>query len=661
MVAENRVHALIIGINDYKNSEFGNLTGAVNDAKSFRAYLRRIIASLQALQDDAAIVKDEAAIIIYYAGHGASGAKPDGWDEWESSGGNVEMLCPTDIGTGTPTIEGITDRTIGALLVQLAEKKGDNITLILDCCCSSGMTRAAKLGGEEQPKGAVARIIERGVPPISGTVDADIWGGRGGRETRTVAKITHGFSGTARESHVLLAACNSRQQAFEYHGQGLFTAALLEVLSNHGLNNLTYASLMHRMRVPSGFSHWQTPHCEGKNIRRCVFDSWAKEADSAYVLTRLETIRKEGSPTVLNFKLQNGAFHGVTVGSTYDITDSDLPKSPPVCTATVANVFPLKSIVVPDNPAFLNDPQHAGRTVWYARVKQSAGMQFNVFSNDLDWLASVLSAELPEGQERIAKRVGIAKDEATADFVLNVSGDEVSFARGLRNSIVPTDVSFPREIPGEVILKKDTGHIQRIINSFARFTSHLMRTAAPPDGKEVINVSMKSLERKNFKVTPGEEELIGPGNIVNINVDRRGRYGLMFENISNTKLYLYVLDFEPNSGSISVWYESKIAAGNAAYGQAAEKYVEEELPPGGFLSLGFGNGGVHPYSFALGPGQDVDVSLFKIFISTKPTNVQSMVQDSPFVSKRDARGAPITPSKVEHWWATKIVTVVQRK
>lgn len=112
---------------------------------------------------------------------------------------------------------------------------------------------------------------------------------------------------------------------------------------------------------------------------------------------------------------------------------------------------------------------------------------------------------------------------------------------------------------------------------------------------------------------------------------------------------------------VGVWYESKIAAGNQAYGKTPENYVEEELPPGGFLSLGFGNGGVHPYSFTLGPDQDVDVSLFKIFISTKPTNVQSLAQESPFVSRRGARGEPNLPSFGDEWWATKIVTVVQRR
>ncbi len=68
-------------------------------------------------------------IIIYFAGHGALATKPDEWSDWVSDK-NIEMLCPADIGapdTNGKVIEGISDRTISWLLLDLSIAKGNNI------------------------------------------------------------------------------------------------------------------------------------------------------------------------------------------------------------------------------------------------------------------------------------------------------------------------------------------------------------------------------------------------------------------------------------------------------------------------------------------------------------------------------------------------------
>ena len=144
---------MVIGNNKYMSNKYTNLSGAVADADHIEAYLRGlskldidiidiislrnasrqdILTGFYSLQNNYLSWKDNAAIIIFYAGHGARTEKPKEWTGWDTSTGEVEMLCPTDIGTSDCQIivEGIYDRTISALLNQLSEAMGTNIVRV---------------------------------------------------------------------------------------------------------------------------------------------------------------------------------------------------------------------------------------------------------------------------------------------------------------------------------------------------------------------------------------------------------------------------------------------------------------------------------------------------------------------------------------------------
>jgi hypothetical protein len=71
----------------------------------------------------------DPCIIIYYAGHGASSARPDGWENWATDRDRIEQLCPSDIGAEVDgqVVEGIPDRVICGLINSLAEERGNNI------------------------------------------------------------------------------------------------------------------------------------------------------------------------------------------------------------------------------------------------------------------------------------------------------------------------------------------------------------------------------------------------------------------------------------------------------------------------------------------------------------------------------------------------------
>ncbi|TDL13183.1 hypothetical protein BD410DRAFT_903347, partial [Rickenella mellea] len=198
-VADTQVHkrlptpifALTIGINHYQyhDDDYPDLNAAVGDANEFEHFLKGSLGvperNIISLRDEKAtreaiigafkslaantLIQREDAIVIFYSGHGANTEMPADWIEagWVSGETHIEMLCPSDIGTGNPVVLGIPDRTIASLLNIISKAKGDNITLILDCCHSAGINRS------EIPDGLVPRSILH-PPPIPADCDHDI-------------------------------------------------------------------------------------------------------------------------------------------------------------------------------------------------------------------------------------------------------------------------------------------------------------------------------------------------------------------------------------------------------------------------------------------------------------------------------------------------------
>lgn len=72
-------------------------------------------------------VKQDDAIIVFYAGHGSRVDAPPGW---ASADGKIETICPYDEWAQDIQghyISGIPDRTINELFRKLASEKGNNI------------------------------------------------------------------------------------------------------------------------------------------------------------------------------------------------------------------------------------------------------------------------------------------------------------------------------------------------------------------------------------------------------------------------------------------------------------------------------------------------------------------------------------------------------
>ncbi|KAK0433785.1 hypothetical protein EV421DRAFT_1373839 [Armillaria borealis] len=277
------IFALIIGIDKYQCKEYKDLQGACSDADNFEAYLvealgtpkanivnlrdeqatrSAIIDELIKMKDNEDIQRDTAAIVIYFAGYGAATTDPVGRADGNTSNEKIGMLCPTDIGVldkSGDVVNGIPARTINQLLLELSLAHGNNITLILDCSYAALPSDTQKPA--DVPAGAERRQIFD-PPKLSLSCDQQIYSGPG-------KKLVPEFGSSLLSSHVLLTACSPLQFAYESQGGGLFTRALLKVMKERPIGNLTYKSLIRRLDMPG----YQTPLSEGRHINRRLFDS----------------------------------------------------------------------------------------------------------------------------------------------------------------------------------------------------------------------------------------------------------------------------------------------------------------------------------------------------------------------------------------------------
>ncbi|KAK0194751.1 hypothetical protein F5146DRAFT_1022562 [Armillaria mellea] len=206
-------------------------------------------------------------IIIYYSGHGSYCVPHvDEDDEIEF----IETLCPIDRDTldeNDKPVPDISDREFNTILSLIARAKGHYITVILDSCCSGGVSRSLPdPGARTSPPMARATLENMFVAAETNLIDypgyrsilADDW----------IPDMN---------SHVILAACRSYQYAKAKKVKqedgtegyiGIFTDSLVRVLrSSHWKEDTTYTDLVHCLdKTPH-----QTPVVTGKHKHARLF------------------------------------------------------------------------------------------------------------------------------------------------------------------------------------------------------------------------------------------------------------------------------------------------------------------------------------------------------------------------------------------------------
>ncbi|TFK60693.1 hypothetical protein BDN72DRAFT_965567 [Pluteus cervinus] len=683
------VHALIIGIDTYP--KFHNLTGAARDARRFKKFVRNylfaeesnIITLLnQAASREAILngfeklisndkINQDDPIIIYFAGHGSRIEKPKEWeDDWPTVTPMIEMMCPSDLDPAAGSWEseegrGIPDRTIAALLHRLSQKKGDNITLILDCCCSAGLDR-----GDTQ-------YLTRGIakpPRITAFCDDDIVKLAGPKADRGVQE---GFWGKHHASHVLLAACGVNQEAKEVISTrcGVFTNELIKVLTREDveLNQLTYTSLMNQLRMPN----FQTPHCEGQNIGRRLFNKWRSGANPAYIAGTTRTNPEGPGGVEATYVLHAGEVHGVVPGSTYaihgiNIDEEETPDfNPPLCNAIVGSVtsFTAQLRCVPlevDTDSPPNIPE-----VFYAKrlTEGEEARQFIVYCNDARWFSSVISADVHRalGFTFISPLSNPQSlNPELADLRVTYTPQRVSFERKtgtLVSDFVGTRYRdfFP---PHQAKYK-----LKDVIRAALRFKLHLSKQQSSSGDKAVQGVlktkvwfELKELDSSNYegrkpigrnillhadpnqssKAPKSKQDIVSDRVVASqdpdegmddstVTLEVKRWYTLIIHNDSDTPLYPYVAFFDPGMLQIDFWYTPAIG-GEAPGSNGGPAQVDFPLPAKSTLGIGYGESSTSPWTFEFAEGDNCDIGYFKIYLTTKNSDFSSVAQDTPFTA-----------------------------
>lgn len=272
--------ALIVGVGEYLNRVVPDLSGPPGDAERIYALLtgpdgygfpklnvcllldgEATTANFKQAFDQALVSRARKGdvAVFYFAGHGSeiedtNGDEPDGWDE---------SLMLHD--ARTDMARDLLDDELNRMLARLSEKTRD-VTVILDSCNSGTATRGPEEG----------TVAARFVPP---PVDAEADGapitdqGRGAGAPGWIPESLDGL--------VAFSAASDSNPALERDGRGIFTDALLRIMSQVGARPLTLAQVARQTPPLMAAESTQIPYFQG-DLDRPVFGNRGRNRPIAW-------------------------------------------------------------------------------------------------------------------------------------------------------------------------------------------------------------------------------------------------------------------------------------------------------------------------------------------------------------------------------------------
>ncbi|MCW1966926.1 MAG: caspase family protein, partial [Anaerolineae bacterium] len=275
----SQLWALLVGIN-YEGTAIRQLSGCVNDVKAMKRFLieqmgvpdKQIKMLTEKEAKRATIIKTfkeflienqdipkGAQILFHFSGHGSqmlsrSKSEPDGRDE---------TIVPYD--SRTSNVYDIPDKTLAGLLDKLAKQKGNNITVVLDCCHSGSGTRALDDAILQ------TRRIDPSLVRLPDGIDEEWYA------ATTNSNRSLGPSGweSSNSQHVLIAGCRAHEESREHRPPsgdrtiyGALTYFMLDWLRTKSAST-TYGDLHEAVatRVNAIYRD-QMPQCEGDRNRQ---------------------------------------------------------------------------------------------------------------------------------------------------------------------------------------------------------------------------------------------------------------------------------------------------------------------------------------------------------------------------------------------------------
>ena len=646
------VFALIIGIDQYKSSQIWNLSSCVDDAFKMRHWLMN---DLHVPRDHICILLDSKAtkgaiedafmshlvnnpsiqkgdsIIIYFSGHGSSVIAPDGWQN--SNPLHVEMLCPYDHGTRYRggRVVGLTDWSVHAMISELSDVKGDNVTLILDCCFSPARSRF----------GACPRMNTRWTPSgnklTSDDLYAGLWRGALGRK---LSSEGHGFHQRGVSSHVTLLACGQGERAVEDKEGGRFTMALLEAKGTRLFHQISYDQLAGSLTIHGGDQH---PVCLGENKNRVLFGGTPFTPDTRYV------------PAVCvdrDIRIAAGAIHGVVEGTEFSLHEHNVHGSPNPLLATlqVTAVYPTWSLSKLKSQSRIPIKEGWARvTRWNNGIPFKVHLQRTYLSLMRWWKLRqrLPTRSQPESTPGGCRIMRVAKAKQAHISVQNHSNCL---------SIQRHDTLIRDNCPQ--IVKLETRHSLddvKAIDAAANFHLHLHRRNSEVPLHKRVTMGLHRLDPESW--SPGEENLFEDGKVT-LTYDDSSIYAISLKNGSDVDLWPYLFWMDATGYAIrSIYLPNPTAT--------------PSLPRGSEMTIGTGNVGSEALVFTLNGSEPYSAGFLKLFLSTAYAPMGLVEQGSPMSVPQPKEPPPLDVSitsagksevsSPKHLWDTMMacVTVVR--
>lgn len=346
------LYALLVGINDYA-PEVGRLTGCVNDVDHFQDYLNQNFPKtelrIEVLKDSDATrdniikqfrehlgkAKKNDVVVFQYCGHGARWSSASAFKEFYPDGKDEGLVCYDSRRENGNYPYDLADKELAVLLQEVA-RNDPHLAVILDCCHSGSATRSADDFTQLKARQTHEVSEER---PLDSYLD--------GYYTKLKKAGSPLFIPTSK--HILLAACDRTQKAWEGKDHsGVFTSTFLEVLNKAG-SNISYADLFIRSRaVVRKRAYNQDPQFEAIEN----FNAWSGflGSDPGQKSRKYHVIFDKGM-----WQVDCGALHGLSSDPDkpirFAIYPDDADVSPgqktidPIGNAEISSVGPQKSVV----------------------------------------------------------------------------------------------------------------------------------------------------------------------------------------------------------------------------------------------------------------------------------------------------------------------------
>ncbi|KAJ3484570.1 hypothetical protein NLI96_g5551 [Meripilus lineatus] len=628
--------ALLVGITNYSHFDATPIEGVQADLDKVQNYLLQTLAvppvNIRRLEENNATrnniidafkahlidnpeASDDSAFIFYYTGLGAQVPSPDGWPTAHDGENYVEMILPFDVCKpqgDNRYVRGIPDRTLGALLDELARKHGTNITVIMDCCYSRYGTR-----GEDFPFSA--RIANLN-PLLESDTDRDIWGTQSKMEsTLSSGKKQRGLS------YVLLSASRKDQLAFGGLKGGHFTKHLIRTLETGGVTPPTYGGIINAVnlelkkfsdrQLEKGHSCAQEAQCEGPHDR-IIFQRTRVDPCSFKVTPHKNchssiSIGGAGAPL------------GVKPGTIFDIYRGNPDTMEPLAKLGTAKATKVEANKC-DADLESDTPQLEGDFI-VAQIRPNYSLKYAIVdrskaqsSSRTDQLALVEDNLRNTRDACTASGLQYVEDESKADVVLEIEGEIVTLSHHDKEGQARLGYILP------VRLTTHTEH-WKVLNGIARFNFFLSHENELDSGviSSLVDVELHLLAPYDTSGNDAKRALVKKVDLKDdayefidgSDLSEETEYAFVLHNNSSTDLYVYIVFYDPHTYKIELVY--KPANENDA-----------PLPKDSSLQIGGSPEYKDAFAFYLEEGREEEVGFFRIFLSPVALNLESLEQSA---------------------------------